>query len=87
MFDPNARIFFGVHMDPERAQRDEAEVILIATHLPEENEGSEDTNINIEEHVRVATSRYFSPDEVLENPPKRTSDEVPAFLRELKPYW
>ena len=38
--DPEAQIFFGLNTDPARQPGDEVEVVIIATHLPQDGIGS-----------------------------------------------
>lgn len=73
--DPDAEIFFGMHIDPARERSDDVEIVLIATQLPDRT-GDPNADATVASRVRLATERYFSDgDEV--------GPELPPFLREL----
>ena len=71
--DPDAEIFFGVHMDPNKLSGEPVEVILVATRLPEVPL-PDPQSMTVEERVKMATEKYHEPD---------PEPELPSFLRDL----
>lgn len=71
--DPNAEIFFGMHMDPKKISDEPVEVILIATHLPE-SALPDPQHLTVEERVKLATEKYHE---------AGPEPELPNFLHDL----
>ncbi len=67
--DPQATIFFGMHIDNSRPKDDDhVEVVIIATHLPQAEEESQ-PKMSVTDRVKLATARYYS------------DEDLPSFLR------
>ena len=73
--DPEAEIFFGMHIDPARERTDDVEIVLIATQLPDRT-GDPNADATVASRVRLATERYFSDGDEI-------GPELPPFLREI----
>ena len=70
--DPDAQIFFGMHIDPNKGEDDPVEAILVATRLP--NAGSQQAMpaMNLPDRVRPAVEKL------------REEAELPHFLQQLE---
>ena len=67
--DPQANIFFGMHIDESRPKDDDhVEVVIIATHLPQAEDESK-PRMTVTDRVKLATARYYS------------EEDLPSFLR------
>ncbi len=73
--DPEAEIFFGMHIDPAREKTGDVEIVLIATQLPDRT-GDPNADATVASRVRLATERYFSDGDEI-------GPELPPFLRDI----